>query len=376
MPNTGRPNITAETFKLAEHYFRFEALGRKKVKGIDTPMYVYQVIAPSDRSTRFDVSAERGLTPVVGRERELDLLVDGFEMVKSGRGQAFSLVAEAGSGKSRLLYEFRKRIANEDATIIEGKCLSFAGSIAFRPVFDMAKTLFGIEETEEEDEIKDKIQTELKRLRLDESKILPFMLELFSFKETGVDPSIKTPDLVKERIIEYIIQIVLKISEAQPLVLIVEDLHWMDRNSEVLLKDLLEGIPARRVMVISTYRPEYRESWDRKSYHNPLNLNRLSNRDSNGMIRNLLNTEAVDRKFQDLVLDKAEGNPFYIEELVKSLIDLSFIKKEGDSYRVVKNIEDLDLPATIQNIIMARVDRLPEEAREIHPMRLTYSSMP
>ncbi len=208
-------------------------------------------------------------------------------------------------------------------------------------------------------------KNELKRLQLEVSDMLPFMLELFSFKETGVDPSFKTPDLVKERIIEHIIQIALKISEGQPLVLIVEDLHWIDRNSEELLRDLLEGIPASKVMVISTYRPEFHESWGRKSYHNQLNLNQLSNREGNGMIHSLLNTEIVDPKFEELVLGKAEGNPFYIEELVKSMIDLSFIEKEGESYMIVKNVDDVNLPSTIQNIIMARVDRLPEETREV-----------
>jgi len=368
MENLAKPGatyITEDTFKLAEGLFRFEALGTKKIKGKKDPVKVYQVIARSNRSTRFDVSTERGLTPLVGRKRELEILLDGFEMAKSGRGQAFSIVAEAGSGKSRLLYEFRKKITNEVVTILEGKCLSYAKSIAFHPILDMAKIIFGIEEKDQENEIRNKIQNELKQLQLNESDNLPFMLGLFSFNETGVNPSIKTTDMVKERIIELLIKIALKISEKQPLVFVVEDLHWMDRNSEDLLKDLLESIPASKVMVIFTYRPEYKEKWGRKSYYNQINLNRFSNHESTSMIRNLLTMEAIDQKFEELVLEKAEGNPFYIEELVKSLIDLSFIKKEGESYRIVKNIENVDLPATIQSIIMARVDLLPEGAREI-----------
>jgi len=358
MENLAKPGatyITEDTFKFAEGLFRFEALGTKKIKGKKDPVKVYQVIARSDRSTRFDVSTERGLTPLVGRKRELEILLDGFEMAKSGRGQAFSIVAEAGSGKSRLLYEFRKKITNEVVTILEGKCLSYAKSIAFHPILDMAKIIFGIEEKDQENEIRNKIQNELKQLQLNESDNLPFMLGLFSFKETGVNPSIKTTDMVKERIIELLIKIALKISEKQPLVFVVEDLHWMDRNSEDLLKDLLESIPASKVMVIFTYRPEYKEKWGRKSYYNQINLNRFSNHESTSMIRNLLTMEAIDQKFEELVLEKAEGNPFYIEELVKSLIDLSFIKKEGESYRIVKDIENVDLPATIQSIIMARV---------------------
>jgi class 3 adenylate cyclase len=120
----GTTYVTGDTFMLTEGLFRFEALGEKGVKGKEEPVEIYRVIAPSTRRTRFDVSAERGLTPLVGRERELELLLNGFERAKGGRGQAFSIMAEAGIGKSRLLYEFRKAVSNEDVTFLEGKCLS------------------------------------------------------------------------------------------------------------------------------------------------------------------------------------------------------------------------------------------------------------
>ena len=361
----GTVYVTNETFKQAEHYFRFEALGRKKVKGIDTPIHVYQVIAPSNRSTRFDVSAERGLTPLVGRDREIDLLLEGYGMAKSGRGQVFAIVAEAGTGKSRLLYEFRKRLTNEDITVLEGKCLSYSKSMAYQPILDIVKSHFGIERDDRETDIRKKLQAGIENLHLETSKILPFMFELFSFKETGVDSSIKAPGLAKERISEYLGQIVIRASEPKPIVLIVEDLHWIDKNSEFLLEDLINSIAGSAVLLILTYRPEYEEHWGRKSHYNQLNLNRLINRESVDMVRNLLGIRDVDPKLQELVIEKAEGIPFFIEELIKGLIDMSLLIEQEGTYLVSAEFENLDLPATIQNIILARVDQLPEQAREI-----------
>jgi hypothetical protein len=136
----GATFVSDDTFKLTEGFFRFEALGAKEIKGKEEPVNVFRVIAPSTRRTRFDVSAERGLTPFVGRERELELLLDGFERSKASRGQAFSIVAEAGVGKSRLLYEFRKAVSNEDVIFQEGKCLSYSRDVTYHPVIDIVKS--------------------------------------------------------------------------------------------------------------------------------------------------------------------------------------------------------------------------------------------
>ena len=224
--------VTDETFKLAEHYFRYEALGRKKVKGFDTPILVYKVIDRSHRSTRFDVSAERGLTTLVGREREVGILLDGFEMVKSGRGQAFSIVAEAGTGKPRLLYEFRKAIANEDVNILEGKCLSYAGNMAYRPIIDILKANFRIEDADSDNLIKEKTQYGLNILGADESSTLPYLLDLLGVKESGIEQLQISPELKKERIVQALQRIVIKGSEIRPLIMIYEDLHWTDKTTE------------------------------------------------------------------------------------------------------------------------------------------------
>jgi len=315
----GTTFVSEETFKLTEGIFRFEALGEREVKGKKEPIKVYRVIAPSARRTRFDVSAERGLTPFVGRERELEVLLDGFERSKAGRGQAFSIMAEAGVGKSRFLYEFRKAVANEDVTFLEGKCLSYSKGVAYHSVIDVLKSNFDVREEDGDSEIKEKFKRGLKILGADEASTLPYLLELFSVKDSGIDKIPMSPEEKKHRITGAVKGITVRGSEIRPLIIAIEDLHWVDKSSEDYWKNLLDSISGARVFLIFTYRPEFVHTWGARSYHSQVNLNRLSNRESLAMVAHLLGTEEVDRDLEELVLEKTEGVPFFIEEFIKSL---------------------------------------------------------
>jgi class 3 adenylate cyclase/tetratricopeptide (TPR) repeat protein len=361
----GTTYITEDTFKLTEGLFRFEGLGQRVIKGKEEPINIYRVIAPSTRRTRFDVSADRGLTSFVGKERELELLLDSFEQVKAGRGQAVSIVAEAGVGKSRLLYEFRKAIASEDVTFLEGRCLSYSRGVAFFPIIDILKANFDIREGDRNPEIREKVKKGISIVKADEKSTLPFLLELFSVKESGIDKFSLSPEGKKDRIMESVKRITLKGSEIRPVILAYEDLHWMDKSSEDLLKNVLENIPGSRTLMIFTYRPEYVHTWGAKSYHSQVNLNRLSNRESLAMVTNLLGTEEIDRDLEDLILEKTEGIPFFIEEFIKSLRDLKVMETKDNKYYLAKDIQEVSLPSTIQDVIMARVDSLPEGAKEL-----------
>jgi len=361
----GTTYVSDDTFKITEGLFRFEVLGEKEIKGKEEPAKVYRVLAPSTRRTRFDVSAERGLTPFVGRERELELLLDGFERSKEGRGQSFSIVSEAGVGKSRLLYEFRKAVANEDATFLEGKCLSYGRGVAYHPVIDILKSNFDIHEGDGNLEIREKVKEGLKILGVDEPSTLPYLLELLSVKDSGIDKIPMSPEERKVRIIDALNRIVLKGSELRPLIMAFEDLHWMDKSSEESLKDLLDSIAGARVFLIFTYRPEFVHTWAGKSYHNQVNLNRLSNRESLTMVSCLLGTEDINADLEELILEKTEGVPFFIEEFMRSLQDLNIIERKDNRYHLVKDIQKVTIPSTIQDVIMARVDSLPEGAKEV-----------
>jgi tetratricopeptide (TPR) repeat protein len=359
----GATYVTAETFKLTEGLFRVEALGEREVKGKEKPTNVYRVIAPSTRRTRFDVSAERGLTPFVGRERELELLMD--ERCKSGRGQAFSIMAEAGVGKSRLLYEFRKAVANEDVTFLEGKCLSYSRSIAYHPIIDILKSNFNIQGSDRDHTIREKVRNGLKILELDDEMTGPYLLELLLVKNGDIDREALGPEMMKVRITEALKRIVLKGSEIQPLIMVVEDLHWIDRSSEEHFKELLDHISGARVLLIFTYRPEFVQSWGGKSYHNQVNVNRLSNRESLTMVTHLLGSDEIDKELEELIINKTEGVPFYIEEFVKSLKELRVIEREDNTYRLVKELKAVSIPSKVQDVIMARVDTLSEGAKRL-----------
>ena len=361
----GSTYVTEETFKLTEGLFRFEALGEYTIKGKEGKAKTYRVIAPRTIRTRFDVSAERGLTPFVGRERELELLLDGFGRSKTGRGQSLSIVSEAGIGKSRLLYEFIKSATNEDVTILEGKCLSYSRGVAFHPVIDILKSSFDVREEDRDFDIRNKVKNGMKALGIEEASILPYVLELLSVKDSGIDRIPMSPEARKDRIMEAVSRITLKSSEIRPLVVAVEDLHWVDKSSEEYLKHLLDSISGARVFLIFTYRPEFVHTWGGKSYHSQVTLNRISNRESLKMMYHLLGSEKIDRNLEDLLLEKTEGVPFFIEEFIKSLIALKFIEKRDNKYQLIENIENLTIPSTIQDVLMARVDSLPEDSKNL-----------
>ncbi len=361
----GTTYVTEDTFKLAEGFFRFEALGEKEVKGKDKPLKVYRVIAPSSRRTRFEVSAERGLTPLVARGRELEVMLDDFEQSKGGNGKALSIAAEAGVGKSRLLYEFRKAVTNENITFLEGKCLSYGRGMAYHPIIDILKGNFLVLDGDTDREIREKVRKGLKVLGMDETSTLPYFLELLSVKESGIEKLPISPEARKERIIDALKTIVLKGADKRHLVMAIEDLHWIDESSEEVLKHLLTSIPGARVLLIFTYRLEFMPKWGVKSYHTQLNLNRFSERDSHVMVTHILHTGQFEKDLEQLILDQTEGIPLFIEEFVKALLELKIIEKRDGTYHLAKNVDTMIIPSTIQDIIMARVDALPEGARKV-----------
>jgi predicted ATPase len=274
-------------------------------------------------------------------------------------------MAEAGLGKSRLLYEFRKAVANEDVTFLEGRCLSYSRSVAYHPVIDTLKSNFEIREEDGDLEIREKVKRGLKILAADEASTLPYLLELLSVKESGIDKTSMSPEARRVRVIEALNRIVLKGSEIRSLIIAIEDLHWIDKSSEERFKSLLDSISGARVFLIFTYRPEFVHTWGGKSYHSQVNLNRLSNRESLAMMIYLLGTDAIESGLEEFILEKTEGVPFFIEEFIKSLKDLQIIKRKDNSYRIAKDVQTLIIPSTIQDVIMARVDSLPDTAKEV-----------
>ncbi|MCP4298384.1 MAG: guanylate cyclase, partial [Proteobacteria bacterium] len=214
-------------------------------------------------------------------------------------------------------------------------------------------------------ELRDKVKQGLKILGVEEGPILPYLLELLGIKGSDFDKVSMSPEAKRDQIAEALKRIILKGSEMRPLVLAYEDLHWMDKSSEDALKYVMESIPGARVLMIFTYRPEFVHAWGSRSYHSQITLNRLSNRESLVMIAHLLGARNIERELEDLILMKAEGIPFFIEELIKSFKDLKFIEKKGNTYGIAKDIRAVTIPSKIQEVIMSRIDILPEGAKSL-----------
>ncbi|MBS3755605.1 MAG: AAA family ATPase [Desulfobacterales bacterium] len=361
----GTTYVTQAVFKLTEGLFRFENMGDKEIKGKSGPIKVYRVIAPGTSRTRFDVNAERGLTPLMARERELEILMDIYRRARGGRGQAVSIVSVAGMGKSRLLYEFRKGLAHEYITFLEGRCLSYSKGVPYHPLVDILRSNFRIQDTDRATGIREKVKGGLKVMGLDVETTAPYLLELLDAADSSIDMPVTSPDAKRERIIGALIRIVIKGAQARPLILAVEDLQWIDNSSKEVIGEILENIPAEKVLLILTYRPDFSPPWGTRSHHSQMLLSRLLDRECLAMAGHLLRAEAIENDLGELLVEKTEGVPFFIEEFVRSFVDLGVIKNKAGRCRIAKSSKDVGVPATIQDVIMARVDALPEPAKAV-----------
>ncbi|MCF8025634.1 MAG: AAA family ATPase [Desulfobacteraceae bacterium] len=361
----GTTYVTQAVFKLTEGLFRFENMGEKAIKGKSGPIHVYRVIAPGSSRTRFDVNAEKGLTPLMARERELEILMDLYRRARGGRGQAVSIVSVAGMGKSRLLYEFRKALAHEEVTFLEGRCLSYSKGLPYHPLIDILRSNFRIQETDRAPGIREKVESGLKAMGIDVSAAAPYLLELLSGVDSSMDMPVASPEAKRERIIGTLLRIVIKGAQTSHLVLAIEDLQWIDNSSKDVIGEILENIPAEKVFLILTYRPDFSSPWGTRSHHNQMLLSRLSDRECLAMAGHLLRAHTIENDLGELLVEKTEGVPFFVEEFIRSFVDLGVIENAAGRGRFAKSSKDVGVPSTIQDVIMARVDGLPETAKTI-----------
>jgi|GEM_PF-976152 len=361
----GTTYVTKETFKLTEGLFRFEALGKRGVKGKSEPVLVYRVLGTGRSRSRFEARAEKGLTGFVGRERELEMLRDCFERAREGRGQALSIVAEAGLGKSRLLYEFRKSLANEEVTFLEGRCASYGQNSPYLPVIDVLRDNFRIENEDGPKEVQEKVKRGLKQIDGSMDEKLPYLSELFSLENGFEALKAMDPEIKRRKTFETIRDLTLRGSQLRPLVIAFEDLHWIDKTSEESIKLLIDHITGARVFLILTFRSNYLPPWGGKSYYSQITLNRLANRESLQMIQSLLNAEEIEDNLARLILEKAEGVPFFVEEVTRSLSESGAVVRDGGRCGLNPDLGPVRVPEMLLDLIMARVDRLPEGAKEV-----------
>jgi len=354
------------TQRLCQGYFEFRALGPTAIKGLDRPVEVYEVVRAGPLRTHFQLAARRGLTRFVGREREMVALAGALEQAGAGHGQIVAAVGEAGAGKSRLLYEFKATIP-DGCKVLQAYSVSHGKASAWLPVLALLYDYFAIEDGNDKACRRDKIERRLSALDQALKDALPLLHTLMGLHE-GPDPIAQMDAQIKRRrTLDAIKRIIVRESLNQPTVVIFEDLHWIDSETQALLDLLADSIANSRVLLLVNYRPEYRHEWANKSYYSQFRLEALGRESAGEMLSALLGDGIELAPFKRLVIERTEGNPFFIEEIVQALFDEGALIRNG-AVKIMRSLSELRLPATVQGMLAARIDRLSAEQKDLLQM--------
>jgi len=359
----GRVTISEATHRLVHGYFETRPLGQLHLKGKAETIAAWEVVAAHEARTRLEVEADRGLTPFVGRERELGALVDAFERARAGQGQVAFLVGEAGIGKSRLLLELRRRVG-DGAAWQEGHCLSFGKTMTFHPLVDLLRRQFAIGETDSETAIAEKIERGVADVGEDASAVAPYLKALLSIDPGAAAVKAMSPAERRGETFEALRRLFVRAAERRPQILVIEDLHWSDSTSEQFLATLMDSVPALGLLLVFTYRPGYASPFGERSYFTRVVPAALTAEDSARMAAAVLATDSLPDELRALLSGKAEGNPFYVEEMVKSLEESGALRRAGTRYELARPASEITIPGTIQDVIAARIDRLSEAPKQ------------
>ncbi len=360
---TGSIAVTAHTSELCEGYFTFRSLGSTRVKGVSDPVEVFEVTGVGPLKTRFEVAERRGLTKFVGRERELGDLERALELAKSGQGQIVAAVAEPGVGKSRLFYEFRPR-SHLGCSVLAASSISHGKTSAYQPVIELLNSYFEISPADEPSRRKQKIADKLLGLDRALEETLPYVFTLLC--PVGADDPIAQmdPQLRRRRTLDAAKRILVRESVRQPLIIMLEDLHWIDGESEAVLNLLADSIAMAPILMLVNYRPEYRHDWSNKSNYTQLRINTLGKESAEEVLSALLGDGKDLVPLKRLIIDKTEGNPFFIEEMVQALFEQGVLARNG-AVKIVKSMNQIRLSATVHDVLASRIDRLPPDEKDL-----------
>ncbi len=371
MENNAEPGavmVTKHLYKLTREYFEFEPIGSIEVKAKEKSVEAYLLIKPTGVETRFAASAARGLTRFVGRAREIKALNEVFEKARSGEGRVAGISGEAGVGKSRLLLEFRNSLPKGEYRYFEGRCSHYGESMPYLPLLDVLRSFIGVKEGEPEQTIKRKLGKRILGLDKKLRKIIPPLQELLSIKVEDEEYAKLEPRQKRERTFEAIRDLLIRASRLRPMVLAIEDLHWIDRTTEEFLDYMIGFLPGTRILLLLLYRNEYTHQWGSGSCYSGIGVGQLSMSRSVDLVAAILEGGYVAPELSELILGKSAGNPFFIEELTFAMIEKGSIRRKGESFVLAGDISGMEVPDTIQGIIAARMDRLEESLKRIVQM--------
>ncbi len=360
---TGSIAISEQTRKFVEGYFQLKARGPTRVKGLSEPVNVYEVTGLGPLRTRLQRSAGRGLTKFVGREREMEALKHTAEQAKLGYGQIVAAVAEPGVGKSRLFHEF-KATSQSGWMVLETFSISHGKASAYLPVLDLLHGYFKIAGEDDERTRREKVTGRVVALDRALEDTLPYLFGLLGIVD-GDDPLAQMDGQIKKRrTLEAIKRILLRESLNQPLMVIFEDLHWIDEQTQELLNLLADSIGTAKILLLVNYRPEYSHQWGNKTYYTQLRLDPLGKESAEEMLSALLGDGRDLIPLKRLIIERTEGNPFFMEEIYQALIEQGALVRNG-AVKLGKSMNAVKVPATVQGVIAARIDRLPAEQKEL-----------
>ncbi|HZI38162.1 MAG TPA: AAA family ATPase, partial [Acidimicrobiia bacterium] len=363
----GAVYLAESTYRAVGDFFDCEPLGSLPVKGKAGPVKAWRALRSKPVQTRLEAAAVRGLSPFVGRRQELDILEARIRQVQQeSRGQVAFVSGEAGIGKSRLLVELRRRLAAHDVTWLEGRCISFGRNMPYHLVIDLVRRAFGIAEGDDEAAIIERVEAGTAGwdapVRRASVPYLRYLLQV----EPG-DTAVATMDPRERRVgtLDALRTLLIAKSAERPVVVVLEDLHWADEMSQTAIAALLDVVPSVPALLVLTHRPGQGPSFGERTYYTRLALRHLDAEDSGALARGVLQVDSLPAELQALISAKAEGNPFYVEEETRALLDMGVIVKAGGSYTLCRPIEEVDIPNTIQEVILARIDRLEREGRNV-----------
>jgi class 3 adenylate cyclase/tetratricopeptide (TPR) repeat protein len=363
MPGTIR--LTAATLRLVEGLVRVNALGPVPVKGLPEPVEVFALVGATGLRRRLQAAVARGLTTFVGRDTEIAALTQALEQAHAGHGQVVAAVGEAGVGKSRLVYEFIHSHRTQGWLVLESASVSYGKATPYFPVIDLLKRYTHIEERDDARTIRAKATGQIVTLDDSLQETIPALLSLLDALPEDSPFLRLDPSQRRQRRLDGLKRILVRESQVQPLVLVVEDLHWIDSETQALLDSVIESLPTAQLLLLVNYRPEYQHNWGSKTYYTQLRLDPLPPESADTFLHALLGDDPTLEPMKKLLIARTEGNPFFLEEGVQTLVETQVLVGEPGAYRLVQAVPTLQVPATVQAVLAARIDRLPPEEKRL-----------
>ena len=356
--------VTAYTQKLTEGYFAFKALGPTRIKGVEEPLQVYEVLGAGPLRTRLQVASRRGLTRFVGRQSEMEQLRQALEQATAGHGQIVGVMGEPGFGKSRLFYEFKLRLLR-GCLALEAYSVSHGKASPYLPVIELLKSYFHIEPHDDERTRREKVTGKVLTLDRSLEDTLPYLFALLGSSDPTASLQQMDAQLRRRRTFEALKQLFLRESLNQPVILIFEDLHWIDSETQGFLDVLSESVASAKLLLLTNYRPEYRHAWGQKTYYTQLRLAPFGQAEAEEFLTFLLGHGPTLAILKRQILDKTEGTPFFMEEVVQTLVEDGTLAGERGHYALAQPVAHLQLPTTIQGVLAARIDRLAHDEKAL-----------